>query len=296
MSLPETSWQVRAPWPDEMDRLPDLLREPLARRGARRHWLWVLVTGELERIVAAVTLAERDPLRPDDRPSGRIDHAFLPAWSPPTEAVAALLDATLAQSRDLGLASLEGQASLDTPAAAWFTAQGFETRRAQELWRVSLDLNFARRHAAVERALVRRPVLVRPLDDAALPAVRALCAARGLLPANRVFLARAHQPGLDPRLSFVAGPPEAPFAVLLARISHGHPYLEVLARAPGAPTRGPEVGALLHAYFSAALRLGAQETRCLMAVTHAPETVRLLARAQAERLDRFAGFYRTLPA
>ena len=291
-AIPEVPWQVRPPWPDEMERLPAGLREPLTRRGARRHWLWALAVGELERLVAAATLAERDPGTAGASPRGRIDFVVLPAWNTAPAAVAALLDAALAQAVTLGLGSLEGQATLDTPAAAWFAAQGFGSRLIHEIWRVPLEANFARRHAAVERALGRRPVALCPLDEDALPAVRALCAAHGLLPARRVVLAREGQDGLDPRLSFFTGPAAAPTAVLLARFPRGQAHLEVLARAPGAGSQGPEVGAVLHAFFRAALTLGAHETICTLHAGHAPDTARLLARAEAQHLESQVLFVR----
>lgn len=291
----EINWRVRPPWPEEMERLPAGLREPLSRRGARRHWLWVLVTGELERIVGAVTLAERDPRTPGALPDGRMDYAIVPNWTQSAEAVVALLDAALAQGRALGLAAIEAQASHDTSAAAWFTAQGFIAGRTQELWRVPLDANFTRRHAAVERALARRPVEVHPLGEVSLPAVRAICAAHGLLSAHRVVLSWENQTGMDPRLSFVCGAPESPSAVLLARLSGREAYLEVLARAPGAASRGPEIGALLHTYFRAAMNLGASETLCLMMSDHAPDTARLLARAEARCIEKITVFGREFP-
>lgn len=294
MAAETTTLQVRPPWPDEMPRLPPALREPLTRRGARRHWMWVLVAGELERIVGAASLAERDPLRPDASPDGRIDFSILPVWSCRPAAVAPLLAAAVTHARSLGLSSVEAQAALDTPAAGWLLAEQFIPGRIQEIWRVPLDTNFARRHAAVERALARRPVVVRPISDNALPAVRALCSAHGLLPPSRVSLARDQHDGLDPRLSFVCGSPEAPAAVLLARLRGTQPYLEVLARAPGAPSHGPEIGALLHAFFSAALALGATETICVMASDRAPDTARLLARADAQRIERLTAFRRDL--
>lgn len=290
MDADTTTLQVRPPWPDEMSRLPPALREPLARRGARRHWLWVMVAGELERVVGAATLAERDPRHPDASPDGRIDFSILPLWSGVADAVSPLFATAVNHARSLGLSSVEAQAALDTPAADWFAAEGFVPGRIQEVWRVALDTNFSRRHAAVERALVRRPVAVHPLTDAALPAVRALCSAHGLLPPSRVCLARENHDGFDPRLSFICGSPESPSAVLLARSRGSQPYLEVLARTPGAPSHGPEVGALLHAFFSAALAQGANEALCVMASDRAPDTARLLARADAERLERLTSF------
>ena len=290
---PPVSWQVRPPWPDEVERLPPAVREAMGRRGTRRHWPLVLVAGELERIVGAASLAERDPRAPAGRPDARIDFVLLPAWRGASEPVAALLAATVERAASLGLAPLEVQANLDTAAAAWLEAHGFARQREHEVWRVPFASNFAHRHAAIERALGRHPVAIRPLDETALPAVRAICAAHGLLTPERVVLARANADGLDPRVSFVAGPPAAPTAILLARSAGRHIYLEVLARAPGGPARGPEIGALLHVFFRAAMQLGAPEAICVLATAHAPDTVRLLARADAERLERFAVFCRS---
>ncbi|QYM80093.1 hypothetical protein K0B96_05615 [Horticoccus luteus] len=283
---------MRLPWPDEIGRLPAALREPMNRPGARRHWMWILVAGEFERIVGAITLAERDPAGTASRPDGRLDLALLTAWcqsAPPAEA---LLGAAVAHAATLGIEAIEMQTTLDTPAARWLAAQGFVQCKTHEVWRVPFSSNFERRHAAIERALIRRPIDVRPLDETALPAVRAICAAHGLLTPDRVVLARGDQDGFDPELSFVAGPLSAPTAIVLVRSNGSLAYLEVLARAPGGAAHGPEVGALLHVFFRTAMRREIMETTCVLDAAQAPDTARLLARADAERLERFALFRR----
>lgn len=66
--------------------------------------------------------------------------------------------------------------------------------------------------------LVRSPVTVWPLGQASLERVRQICAAANLLMPDRVA---ASQPGIaggfDPGLSFFAGDPANPVALLLAR-------------------------------------------------------------------------------
>ena len=288
-ALPEYArWTVRPPWPDEFERLPGQIQEALRRAGVRRHWIWVLVAGEIERIVGTITLAERDPSGPTGTPDGRIDYTIARAWRFETEPIQALLEAALAQAEALDLTPIEAQTDTDTPATVSLIARGFAVTRRTEVWRVPLVENFVRRHAAVERALARHPVNVHPLDEKAITAVRRICAAHGLLAGHRVFLSDAPGEGLDTELSFIAGSAEAPEAILLTRRLGGAPYVEVLARNPDRPGRGPEVGALLHAFFSTAQKLGARDALCVIDPDHNPDSLRLIARNRAECIERIS--------
>ncbi|MFH1497692.1 MAG: hypothetical protein ABII82_07680 [Verrucomicrobiota bacterium] len=288
------SWKVRAPWPDELARLPTALRESLQRRGASRHWLWVLVTGDLERIVGAIALAEPEA-RPDAPRRGRIDWSLSPAWSHDRAAIEALLQAALERAAAVNVIELDAQAPLDGHVAACLEARGFSNVRTHEVWQLSVAANIRHRNPAIERMLTRRPIRVHPLDERSLEPVRALCSAHGLLAHERVELpapATRNPKGLRPALCFVTGEPTDPSAVILGKAGSGQAYLEVLARNPSARAGGLEVAALLREFFLGADALDIGLITCVIEPARAGESLRLLNKAHARRTERFALFKR----
>lgn len=278
---PHRSWTVRAVRAVELCRLPAALQAILARPETRRRWLRVLVAGPFARVVGAALLTERA------NAAARLDFAFAPGWGTENESVAALLRDALAFADSLRLPVRESQAALAGPATAWLEARGFHVARSHEVWRAPFEGFEEKRGAGIRRTRARRPVTLAPLAPAALPGARSLCARHRLLSPDRVALADQMPNGFDPRLSFIAGPAEAPVAVLLARLVGGQPYLEVLARETSAPQGPAAVGALLLAFARSARALGARDLVCAIDTELAADARRLLGRAGGERIDGF---------
>lgn len=292
---PRTSdplWKVRAPWPDELARMPTPLQESLKLRGSSRHWLWVLVTGDLERIVGAIVLAELET-QPNAIRRGRIDWSMSPAWNHDHAAVEALLNAAMERAACLNITELDAQAPLDGHIGACFENRGFKNVRTHEVWQLSVAANIRHRNPAIERMLARRPIRVHPLDGLSLEPVRALCSAHGLLSHERVELpapATGNQKGLRPALCFVTGDPQDPSAAILGKVGPGQAYLEVLALNPAARSGGLEVAALLREFFLGADALGIELITCVIEPGRASESLRLLNKAHSRRTERFALF------
>lgn len=289
-----TDWVVRVPWPDEFRRIHEHFNLPVEMQSTRELWAWVLVTGEEERIVGVGWLgwigtggAKDDPLTT----IGRYHFNIRARWVR-REVVAAFHGAMIHRARGLGLNRVQTQMDPEHPLVGQIEGLGWKYSKLQELWRIPLQEAIQRRRPLVDRIARRYPVAVHPIDDRSIARVREICLATRLLSEQRVW--REIVPGdggFDPEMSFIAGDPERPVAVALARMVAHDAYLEVLARTPDAKTAAPAApGVLLRAVAERAHEMGAQALYCAVEPDSNAPIRRLLERAGGRRMSRHGAY------
>jgi hypothetical protein len=282
------SWTIRAPWPDEEERLR---RHFLTAAGgsptSRSEWRRVIVAGEIERLVGLAELHRANP-----EAGGKNDRALAlfcevrAAWAsrPATDA---LIQEALAQARARQAGEVVAAVPADGALDERLRVAGFVHVGLKERWRVPVPEALAKLEARGASMLAHAPVAVAPIDHTDLERVREICTATGLLSAERVFPVGdgGEAGGFDRGLSFFAGDPARPDAVLLARERAGAVYLEVLARHPRSRTdMRTSVVALLRALFQAARRHERDDVYCEMTPSETPGLVALVRRVGGVRI------------
>jgi hypothetical protein len=271
---------VRSPCPDELRRLGKHFPTRLIASIRGPIWPWVMVTGEYERLVGGVRLAE------NARGQGRLELTVRPEWAS-QPATARLIGCALDQARSLDWQTVVAQVAADTPLAAQLEAAGFESRCYPEVWSLPVAGAIAARRPTIERTLKRKPVKVVAINESNLAAARAICTALGLLEAGRVQLQNSRHEGIDPRFSFLAGEVDRPGGVALCRRLGARLYLEVLGLNPAATApASATVGALLKAVFLGAEAAGIDEIQCALTPENARPVLALLRRGGGVRVSR----------
>lgn len=293
-SLPNAPvfWQVRPPWPDETPRIEAHFAPALRHLRVSKCWIWVLTADTTERLAGVVVLNEtRDAPHAagEARRQGRVDLEMRDAWID-TPAGDALLTVVLRHAAAAGLTSLNLQARVGEEMDALLRRHGFAETIRHEVWTASLTDAIASQQAEYGRVLTRWPVQIGAFQAEQLEIARAICSGTGLLTPDKVVLKSLQHPrGIEPALSFVAGPPDEPVAVLLGRIDGAVADLEIVARNPASPTAAPAaVPALLLRFLLAAQDLGCLEVRCSMRPELTPTLITLMKKWRGRRQQQQA--------
>jgi hypothetical protein len=294
MPGPNEKWQVRTPWPDEMVRLARHFKIDPRVDLKRCSWLWVIEVTAPERIVGLAVLHERHPLGESTattNPEVHLTWDVRSAWQEHT-ASETLLDTALKQA---GLSTAQ-RVITTLPADGILSKlamqRGFTEHSRQEVWRIPVAAALAHLNDRGSKVLAHIPVDVSPIHRTPLDQIRKICSETKLLLPHQV---RPSAPGVsggfDPQLSFSAGDPANPDAILLGREQSGTAYLEVLARNQETPNMHfTGVIALLRAFFQATAALGLDEATCAVRSGSNFGLVPLARRAGGQRQESAALF------
>ncbi len=300
MPKPEsTAWTVRPPWPDEAVRLGKHFNVWTPLASARALGRWVIEAGEPERIVGVAILTETSPAPKPGAPTVpelRLAWEVRAAWQD-RPAAEALLDAALTAARQSTVPRLVMTVVPDKALAALALRKGFEELSREEVWEVPVGAALVNLEDRGSQIIALTPLPISPIGQANLERVKKICAATTLLTPERVVPCRPGVAGgFDPGLSFFAGDPDQPAAVLLGREQLGKAYLEVLARNPDVkdlPLAG--VLGLLRAFFRAAAALGMDQVSCAVRPDSLPGLVPVARRSGGKRQEAIAVVARVNP-
>lgn len=287
------SWSVRPPWPDEMPRVLAQFAPALRHaRNAAKQWIWVLVAEAGERLAGVIVLGETEAGSETGAGlNGRVDLDVREAWIG-TPAGDALLGVVMRHAATLGLASLDLQARADEAMDALLRRHGFAEVIRHEVWTTRLPAAIALHQAEYGRILQRWPVQLEPFRAGHLETARRICAGTGLLAPGKLTMRSSLYPrGIEPALSFVAGPPDRPVAILLASIDGSRAEVEIVARNPVVSTAAPAaVPALMSRFLMAARDLGCVEARCSLRPEITPSLIVLMKKLNGHCQQRQAGY------
>ncbi len=292
MPRPNEEWQVRTPWPDETVRLERHFKVATGTAPERRAWHQVIAASSPARIVGLAVLRETDSPAKADAPTHPELHLawdVRPAWRE-HPAAAALLEAALTQARLSRARQVTTTLPADEALARLALQKGFAELSRQEVWGIPVAAALAQLEGRGGKVLAHLPVEVFSLDQAPLDQVRKICSTTNLLAPDQV---RPSSPGVaggfDPELSFGAGHPAKPDAILLGREQFGTAYLEILARNPEAmDLHFTGMLALLRAFFRAASALGLEQATCAVRSGNNVGLVPFARRAGGQRQESVA--------
>jgi hypothetical protein len=200
-------------------------------------------------------------------------------------AVEALLESVVNESRESGAKGLIISAENEGFDEKILLGRGFEEVSRKQIWNIGVDLALDQLLAKFSRMLLRAPVEITHADVANLEPIRKICTHYKLLsPQSVVPLSLLAPTGFDPRLSFVAGSPSHPFAILLGREAKGKAYLDILARNAEYDHESPVASlGLLREFFLAAKKIGYEKSSCMLLFEQDSGIVSLLRRLGATR-------------
>lgn len=296
---PPTAWTARPPWPDEMPRIEARFPRALRSTGkSSRQWLWVLAVDATERLAGVIVLSELTGAPGETAgpgPHGRVDVDIREAWVD-TPAGDALLAIAVRHATVLGMTSLHLQACVSEDMQALLGRHAFAEAIRHELWVVPVAEAIAHLRTEYDRILKRWPVPIEPFHAGHLEIAREICAGTGLLAADQVVLKSKRRPqGIDPALSFVAGPPGEPVAILLSGIAGSRSEVEILARNPLVLTASPTaIIALMLRHLLAAQNLGCLDVRCSLRPSVTPNLPALMEKGNGRCVQRHAAYRRRL--
>ena len=299
MPKPNEEWQVRTPWPDETVRLEHHFKVATKIGPERRSWRWVIEVVAPARIVGLAVLRETDATAKASAPTYPELHLawdVRPAWREHA-AAEALLEAALAQARSSKAKQVTTTLPADESLARLAMQKGFAELSRQEVWGIPVAAALDQLEGRGSKVLEHFPVYVATLDHAPLDKVMKICSATNLLTPDQV---RPSSPGVaggfDPGLSFGAGHPANPAAILLGREQFGAAYLEILARNPEATDlHFTGMLALLRAFFRAAAARGLEQATCAVRSGNNVGLVPLARRAGGQRQESAAMLKLDLP-
>jgi hypothetical protein len=295
MSDPNTTWKVRPPWPDEMLRLNRNFQIPSLQIGGgvpvRR---WVIEASKPERIVGMAVLKETEE-RQDavGQKTGILRFAWeiRPSWSQ-HPAAEALLETVLNAANGAAATAVITSAENDGWMEKTLLAKGFLEVSRKQIWKIDVQSALVPLLGRLSRMLLRSPVEVTNVDVLNLEPIRKICAHYKLLTPELIFPTSLIAPsGFDPRLSFVAGDPANPLAIMMGRESKGTAYLEILARNTEHQNKTPtaSIGLLLE-FFLAAQKIGYKEVSCLFLFEQDSGILSLIRRFGATREESVSQF------
>jgi tetratricopeptide (TPR) repeat protein len=278
-SAPDDSsvWTVRPPWPDEIPRIQDHFGPALrGTHHATRYWTWVLMADSRERLTGVIVLSLDQS---GDGLQGRIDLDLRDAWID-TSAGDALLSVVLRHAAGVGLVSLDLQTRVSEAMQALLQRKGFAEVIRHEIWTASVPDAMAAHEIEYGRILKRWPVPVEPFHPDQLDLARSICEGTGLLAPEKLWMkSMRHPQGIDPVISFVAGPPRQTVAILLSNINGSRAEVEIVARNPGERMAAPvAVPALLSKFLSTAQQLGCLEVGCSLRPGITPNLIALMTK------------------
>jgi len=291
-------WSVRPPWPDEQPRILAQFAPALRyAHSAARQWIWVLVAEDPERLAGVVALSVVEDGAVAPATSGRIDLDTREAWVN-TPAGDALLSVVIRHAAALGLVSLDLQTRTNDATDTLLRRHGFAEVIRHEVWTVPIPGAIASLQTHYGRILKRWPLQIQPLRHEHVEIARQICERTGLLASDKVVLkSKTHPRGIDPAVSFVAGPPDQPVAILLASIDGTRVEVEIVARNPGVPTTAPAaVPALMLQFLLVAHELGFNEARCSLRPALTPNLASLMTTWSGRCEQRQAAFRLKLAA
>lgn len=206
---------VRPPWPDELPRLGALARPG---RYTFAPWLWVLVAGEVERIVGAASFAYPD----EPGKAGLLRLQLRGPWRWRDETLP-LIQAALAQARAVGCREVHFRDHGDETLDSLLKKAGFVLLGVNEVW--SFPLAHAQQRleplakAARTRLARRHRLELREPSEADLPQLRSVLAAARLQLPEGLTLASGREPGpnITPAYSALVFLDQELAAVLLSR-------------------------------------------------------------------------------
>jgi hypothetical protein len=299
MSDPNPTWKVRPPWPDELLRLERNFQIPGLQIGAgvpvRR---WVIEASEPERIVGMAALKETLEPSPEDGLKAsvlRFAWEVRPSWGN-HPAAAAILETVLSEAKEAAASAVVTSAENDGWIENALLARGFREASRKQIWNINVQRAMGSLLGKFSRMLLRMPVQITNIDVSNLEPIRKICAHYKLLSPELVVPASPQaRNGFDPRLSFVAGDPANPLAILMGRESKGKAYLEILARNAEHPNETPTASlGLLREFFLAAQKIGYDEVSCLFLFEQDSGIVSLIRRFGATRQESVSQFMLTL--
>ncbi|MET0262977.1 MAG: alkaline phosphatase family protein [Rariglobus sp.] len=286
------SWSMRAPWPDEMFRIERYFSPALRNTGVDKSWIRVLTAGDEERLTGVAILTEVES-ESGERPGGRIDLDIRDEWVG-NDAGNALLSAVVKDAEAVGLQSLTLQARTGKRLDALLQQHGFIEVIRHEVWETKLADAIERHQAEFGRIIKRWPVQVVPFEPGYLETARRICESTGLLAREKVMLRSAEHPkGIEPAISFLAGPPDQPVALVLGSVTGARATIEVMARNPAVPvTSLAAVHALFLQFFEAAEALGCMEVDCSIRPEITPTIIELMKLWNGHCSQSQAGYQR----